>query len=519
MIARALMVQGTGSDVGKSLLVAGLCRAFTRRGLRVVPFKPQNMSTNAAALADGSEIGRAQALQAQACGIEPVADMNPILLKPEAEGRCQIVAGGRRVKSVSAREWLAERQKHLPETVAAFGRLAERADLVLAEGAGSPAEVNLRQGDVANMGFAQACGCPVALVGDIDRGGVVASLLGTLVALEASDAERIKGFIINRLRGDPTLFDDGVAFLEARMVKIPCLGVIPFLNDAETLPDEDSFALDRRLDRRPRPPRSDGAIRVVVPRLPRIANFDDLDPLIAENDVDVEFVASDDPLPLDADLIVLAGSKATLADLRELRRRGWDIDIKAHARRGGRILGICGGLQMLGRRIADPLGIESGRPDEDNGLGLLDLNTEFVADKRVIRVVARHRDGRELLRGYEMRLGRINGEATRRPFLRVAPLDRESEASDDVAPEGALSPCGRVAGTHVHGLFASAALRRALLDALRRDASLDLAADPERAEDDATRNVDIALDRIAERLERHLDLERLLALAEKPKLS
>ena len=368
------------------------------------------------------------------------------------------------------------------------------------------------------MGFAQACGCPVALVGDIDRGGVVASLLGTLVALEASDAELIKGFVINRLRGDPTLFNDGVAFLEARM-KIPCLGVIPFLNDAETLPDEDSFALDRSPQSpsaNPAERRSDSRRRATTSanrqlRRPRSAHRR------KRRRCRVRRLGR--PPSLDADLIVLAGSKATLADLRELRRRGWDIDIKAHARRGGRILGICGGLQMLGRRIADPLGIESGRPDQDHGLGLLDLNTEFVADKRVIRVVARHRDGRELLRGYEMRLGRINGEATRRPFLRVAPLNRESEASDDVAPEGALSPCGRVAGTHVHGLFASAALRRALLDALRRDASLDLAADPERAEDDATRNVDIALDRIAERLERHLDLERLLALAEKPKLS
>ena len=356
-MAKALMIQGTCSNAGKSLLVAGLARAYTRRGLPVRPFKPQNMSNNAAVTADGGEIGRAQALQARACGIEPLVDMNPVLLKPQSETGAQVVVQGRVLGSCSARDYHALKPQLLPRVLESFGRLRAAADLVLVEGAGSPAEVNLRAGDIANMGFARAADVPVVLAGDIERGGVIAQLVGTVLLLEPEERALLVGYVVNKFRGDPALFDDAHPLIEAR-TGLRSLGVVTWLERARDLPKEDILGLaelaadGRATDGRP--------IRVAVPRLPRLANFDDLDPLAAEPDVDLRVLEPGQALAGDTDLVVLPGSKATLGDLAALRAEGWDVDILAHVRRGGWVLGLCGGYQMLGRRIADPLGLEGG---------------------------------------------------------------------------------------------------------------------------------------------------------------
>ncbi|HEX3953018.1 MAG TPA: cobyric acid synthase, partial [Stellaceae bacterium] len=417
------MLQGTGSDVGKSLLVAGLARAFTRRGLRVRPFKPQNMSNNAAVTADGGEIGRAQALQARACGVAPTTDMNPVLLKPQSEGAAQIVLCGRVHGQAAARDYRALAPTLLPEVLAAFHRLGAGVDLVLVEGAGSPAEINLRHGDIANMGFAEAADVPVVLIGDIERGGVIAQLVGTHALLTPSERARVAGYIVNKFRGDIRLFDDGVTAIGER-TGWRSFGVVPYFPGAASLPAEDSMALAY-----PHPPLADASgppspamrervndggrspeagegrrIKIAVPVLPRIANFDDLDPLRAEPAVELIMVRSGRPLPRDADLIILPGSKATTADLAALRREGWDIDILAHHRQGGRVLGLCGGYQMLGRHIADPEGHE-GSPDSARGLGLLDVETVLGGDKRLLETAGHDIASGAPVRGYEMHLG------------------------------------------------------------------------------------------------------------------
>ena len=350
MTVRALMFQGTGSDVGKSVLTAGLCRAYTRRGLAVRPFKPQNMSNNAAVTSDGGEIGRAQALQARACGAAPHTDMNPVLLKPQTETGAQVIVHGKIIGNAKAREYQAMKPDLMGAVLDSFRRLSERADLVLIEGAGSAAEVNLRAADIANMGFAEAADVPVVLIGDIDRGGVIAQLVGTWNLLSDSERARTRGFIVNKFRGDATLFDDGLAIIREQTA-MASYGVVPFLAEAGRLPREDAFDLGAE-DAKP------GAIKIAVPVFSRIANFDDLDPLRAEPDVSVIMVRAGAALPGDADLILLPGSKATLADLAFVREQGWDIDIAAHVRRGGAVLGICGGYQMLGKTVSDPGGIE-----------------------------------------------------------------------------------------------------------------------------------------------------------------
>jgi len=482
----ALMLQGTGSDVGKSLLVAGLGRALTRRGLAVRPFKPQNMSNNAAVTADGGEIGRAQALQARACGVAAVADMNPVLLKPQSERGAQIVVEGRVFAAASAREYQSLKPQLLPRVLASFARLAAGTDIVLVEGAGSAAEVNLRQGDIANMGFAAAADLPVVLVGDIDRGGVIAALAGTEALLEPGERARLKGYIINKFRGDPLLFESGVAILRAR-TGLDCLGIVPFFAAARDLPAEDGVALDGWRTAAPRA----GALRIAVPRLPRIANFDDLDPLRAEPGVALDLVPPGRALPL-CDLVLLPGSKATLADLAALRAEGWDIDILAHARRGGSVLGICAGYQMLGRRIADPEGIE-GPPDEAPGLGLLEVETVLAAEKILAEAEGVEVASGAPVRGYEMHVGRTTGAATARPMLRLGGRD-----------DGAVSPDGRIAGCHLHGLFAGDAFRRAFLARLGGvgDAALDY-----------ERRIEATLDALADHLEASLDVPRLLEIA------
>jgi adenosylcobyric acid synthase len=484
--AAAVMLQGTGSDVGKSLLVAGLGRALTRRGFSVRPFKPQNMSNNAAVTADGGEIGRAQALQARACRVAAQSAMNPVLLKPHADATAQVVVEGRVFANASARDYHALKPRLLPRVMASFERLAAACDIVLVEGAGSPAEVNLRAGDIANMGFALAAELPVVLVGDIDRGGVIAALAGTMALLEPEERALLKGYIVNKFRGDLRLFDSALAVLRAR-TGLDCLGIVPFFERARALPAEDGVALDRWS---PAPSRHD-PLRIVVPRLPRIANFDDLDPLAAEPRVIVDLVSPGRPLPL-CDLILLPGSKATLADLAALRAEGWDIDIRAHARQGGAVLGICGGYQMLGRQIADPAGVE-GPPGAGEGLGLLDVETVLTGEKLLVAAEGIALAGGAPVRGYEMHVGRTEGPGTARPMLRLG-----------ARCDGAVSADGRIAGCHLHGLFASDGFRRAFLARLGGcgDPSLDYEA-----------RIEATLDALAQHLEASLDIARLVEIA------
>ena len=508
-MARALMLQGTGSDVGKSLLLAGMARAYSRRGLRVRPFKPQNMSNNAAVTADGGEIGRAQALQARACGVAPVRDMNPVLLKPQSDSGAQIVLDGRVWGSASAGAYRRLAPSLLPAVLAAFARLAEAADLVLVEGAGSPAEINLRAGDIANMGFAEAAQVPVVLIGDIERGGVIAQLVGTSALLTDSERASLAGYIVNKFRGDIRLFDGGIAALGAR-IGLRSFGTVPFFPAAALLPAEDSLgarssrgtlasrrAGEGRVRGASRPPAAGLTLRIAVPVLPRIANFDDLDPLCAEPGVELVMVHPGRPLPRDAALVILPGSKATLADLGFLRREGWDIDILAHRRQGGQILGLCGGYQMLGRTIADPLGLE-GPSATAPGLGLLEIDTVLGAEKRLQSI-----SGVELacgmpVAGYEMHLGTTTGPGLDRPMLHLAGRG-----------DGAVSADGLVAGCYLHGLFASDRFRRAFLARLGAAAG-DFAYQT---------RIEATLDALADHLEHHLDLSALLAAARPPRFA
>ena len=474
---RALMFMGTGSDVGKSLIVAGLCRAYTNRGLRVAPFKPQNMSNNAAVTADGGEIGRAQALQARAARREPLTAMNPVLLKPEHESGAQLVVRGKRIGSLPAREYWKKRGELLPEVLKAFNELD--AELVLVEGAGSASEVNLRASDIANFGFAQAANVPVVVIGDIDRGGVIASLVGTFAVIDQRDRALIRATLINRFRGDPALFADGREFIVSR-TGVPCLGPIPFFPDAMKLPAEDSLALDRK-------DKSGGRFVIAVPRLPRIANFDDLDPLRAEPNVSVVIVEPGAPLPQSADLVLLPGSKATRADLAAMRKYGWDIDILAHHRAGKPVFGICGGYQMLGKSVADPLGIE-GEPGDSEGLGLLDVVTTLTEVKELRIQTAKHMAFGDAISGYLMHMGVTTGPDCDRPFAMIG-----NEA------DGATN--GVVAGTYLHGIFAADPFRRTFLNDI---------GDPSVSYESS---IDTTLDALAAHLERHLDLDALLGLA------
>jgi len=487
-MATALMFQGTGSDVGKSFVVAGLARALVRRGLDVAPFKPQNMSNNAAVTGDGGEIGRAQWLQALACKRPASVDMNPVLLKPEGDRSCQVVVRGRVAGRLEARRFGTDRARLMGVVLDSFARLCRAADIVLVEGAGSPAETNLRQGDIANMGFARAAGVPVVLIGDIDRGGVIASLVGTHAVLDADDRALIAGFLINKFRGEAALFDDGLAEIVAR-TGWPAFGVLPMLSQAARLPAEDAVVLERTR------PTTEG-LRIVVPMLSRIANFDDLDPLADEPGVSVEMMPPGRPLPVDADLVVLPGTKATLADLAFLREQGWDIDIHAHVRRGGAVLGLCGGYQMLGRRIANPRGIE-GWAGAAPGLGLLDIETELGEDKVLRPVIGVHVETGLPVSGYEMHMGRTRGPDCARPLLHL---------EDEARADGAVSADGRIAGCYVHGLFTSDAFRHAFLARLGwRGTGRAYGA-----------GLETALDAIAEQFEAHLDIDGLLHAAAPP---
>lgn len=476
------MLQGAGSNVGKSTLVAGLCRLARRRGIVVRPFKPQNMSNNAAATPEGGEIGRAQALQARAAGLSPHADMNPVLLKPEGAGRAQIIVQGRRLTSLGASDYAALKPQLRAAVIESYRRLAAVADLVLVEGAGSPAEINLRAGDIANMGFAEAVAAPVVLVGDIDRGGVIAQLVGTQSVLDPADAARIQGFVVNKFRGDPRLFEDGYRAIAER-TGWRGYGVLPWFRDAHRLPGEDSLDLDPERGARRR-----AGIVVAVPAPPQIANFDDLDPLAAEPGVDLRIIRAGEALPGDADLVLLPGAKSTIGDLGAFRAAGWDVDLHAHLRRGGRALGLCGGYQMLGRRIHDPDGVE-GAPGSAEGLGWLDVETVMTSEKRVAPASGLHLSSGAAVSGYEIHLGRTDGPDCARPYLEI-----------NGRRDGAQSADGRVAGCYLHGLFAEDGFRRAFLG----DAASDLAYET---------MVDATLDALADHLEAHLDVDGLLALA------
>ncbi|WP_299611283.1 cobyric acid synthase [uncultured Tateyamaria sp.] len=481
-MAKALMFQGTGSNVGKSMLVAGMCRIAVRRGLSVAPFKPQNMSNNAAVTTDGGEIGRAQALQAMACGLPPHTDMNPVLLKPETDVGSQVVVQGKRLTTVKARAYSKLKPTLMTAVLDSFHRLKAQHDLVLVEGAGSPAEVNLRRGDIANMGFAQAAECPVVLAGDIDRGGVIAQIVGTQAVIDPADAALIQGFLINRFRGDPSLFDDGYAMIEKRTGWCG-FGVVPWFEEAWNLPAEDALDIAT-------PSRPDG-VHIVCLKLSRIANFDDLDPLAQEPGVRLTMLHAGQPLPADTDVVIIPGSKSTRGDLQFLQDQGWDEDIRAHARRGGHVLGICGGYQMLGQVVDDPEGLE-GPAGATPAIGLLDVQTTMTDDKRLTTVDAMHVPSGQAFQGYEIHIGRSDGPDRARPFAQVAGQD-----------EGALSPNGRIAGSYLHGMFHDDGFRGAWLASIGASAGNTSYGD----------TVEATLDALADHLETYLDIDALLACA------
>jgi len=479
-MTKAMMIQGAGSNVGKSMLVAGICRALLRRGHSVVPFKPQNMSNNAAVTTDGGEIGRAQALQAMACQQPAVVDMNPVLLKPETDIGAQVVVQGKRMTTVKAREYSTLKPQLMPKVLESFFRLAITADFIIIEGAGSPAEINLREGDIANMGFAEAANIPVVLIGDIDRGGVIAQMVGTNVILPKRDQTRIKGFAINKFRGDISLFDGGMKAIE-KQTNWQNLGVLPWFPNAWKLPAEDVMDIATR---------PGGGIKIVVPRLARIANFDDLDPLVAEPNVTVEIIEPGRPLPGDAALVILPGSKSTISDLENFRANGWDIDLQGHQRRGGHILGICGGYQMLGKKIHDPDGIE-GRPRTVSGLGYLNVETVISPKKNLSLINAFTIESNVPVSGYEIHMGQTSGPDCERNWLRLPNRN-----------EGAMNGSRNVRGSYLHGLFNSDVFRSEFLSNLGAASNLvSYQADIEKT-----------LDELGEFIEKHLDVNKLISL-------
>jgi adenosylcobyric acid synthase len=475
------MIQGTASDAGKSTVVAGLCRLLYRRGIRVVPFKPQNMALNSAVTADGGEIGRAQAVQAQAAGLEPHTDMNPVLLKPSSDMGAQVIIHGKALAQMQAQDYHHYKRTAMAAVLASHTRLCQQYEVVMVEGAGSPAEVNLREGDIANMGFAEAVDCPVLLVADIDKGGVFAQLVGTLALLSESERSRIGGFIINRFRGDIALLQPGLDWLEQKTGK-PVLGVLPYLHDLH-LEAEDAVPRDNiRADRE--------KFQVAVPVLPRISNHTDLDPLRLHPALDLHLVGTGEAPP-PADLIILPGSKNVRADLQWLRDNGWEEALRRHLRYGGKVIGICGGYQMLGEAIHDPLGLE-GSPGSSEGLGWLALETTLHEEKRLTRVSGRLLLEGAAVEGYEIHMGVSRGAALQNPLVRL-----------DGTTDGAISGDNQVLGSYLHGLFDRPEAAGALLRwaGLAGAEGLDYAALREQE-----------IDRLADMMEAQLDMGRLLGL-------
>lgn len=493
MTGKVLVVLGTSSSVGKSLLVAGLCHLFARRGVKVAPFKAQNMSNNAAVCPDGSEIGRAQYTQALASGLEPHVDMNPVLIKPEADSRSQVVVMGRPWKTLSARDYYPQKKILWKEATAALDRLREQYELIIIEGAGSAAELNLREGDIVNMAIARYAKAPVLLAGDIDRGGIFAQLIGTVWLLEPEERELVKGLIVNKFRGDISLFTDGVRILEEKS-EVPVLGVVPYLHDL-FIPEEDAVALENPFET---PGSMTEELEIVVVHLPRIANFDDFDPLSAEPGVRVRYVDSPEDVWNPA-AIIIPGTKSTINDLAWLRSQGFEKVIQKHAQNGAAVVGICGGYQMLGEVVHDPQHVESKR-DSAPGLGLLPIETVFAGEKATHQASAQIQNGSgwfanlegQTVTGYEIHMGRTDSKS---PWMKI--IERSGQSVQ--VPDGATSEDGKVWGCYVHGLFANDNLRRAWLGDLGWNENKAAEKDPFAA----------SLTRLADTLESALDMDML----------
>ena len=492
MTAKVLMVQGTSSSAGKSLLVAGLCRLYARRGIRVVPFKAQNMSNNAAICPDGAEIGRAQANQAHAAGLDPHVDMNPVLIKPEADSRAQVVVMGKAWHTLDAREYYPKRDELWPLVTAALDRLREQYELVIIEGAGSAAELNLKHLDIVNMAVAKHAQAPVLLVGDIDRGGIFAQLIGTTSLLDEEERQLLRGFVVNKFRGDIALFQDGVEIIEHRSGK-PVLGVLPYIHDL-LIPEEDAVVLEEGGGSS-----LQGNIDIAVIHLPRIANFDEFDALKAEAGVRLRYVSSPEDLG-QPDAIIIPGTKSTIGDLEWLRTRGFEPALQAHVSGGGALVGICGGYQMLGQRILDPQSIESDKTEE-NGLAFLPVETRFEGEKATHQSQVHIEAGPgwmadlkgESLTGYEIHMGRTESP---QPWLRIAQRNGQPAKRLD----GAASPDAKVWGCYIHGIFDNPAFRRTWLKSL-------FWSPPDESIDRTT--FDASLNRLADELKRRLDMARL----------
>ena len=497
MSAKSLMVMGTASDVGKSVVVTALCRAFARAGVRVVPFKSQNMSNNAAVCPGGGEIGRAQAVQAEACGLEPTVDMNPVLLKPETETGCQVVIRGQARFHMRAHEHQRYRTEAWPEIVTSYRTLAERFDLIVIEGAGGAAEINLRERDMVNWAIAELADAPVLLVADIDKGGVFASLVGTIELLSPTERQRVKGFLINKFRGDIRLLESGLHFLKER-TGIPVLGVLPYLRELR-IPQEDAAALETS-----RSFHTKREVTVGVVRVPRISNYTDFAPLEEEPDVTVHYLTDPAAAPR-LDMLILPGSKSTVADLRWLRHTGWEDYLVRHLRTQGWVIGVCGGYQMLGHRILDPKGVESDTT-ETVGLGLLDVTTCFNMKKVTAHVEGHELSTKLLILGYEIHAGRVMRQQSARPLFHLS--RRNTETVDEL--EGAQSVDGHVLGTAIHGVFDNSQFRRDVIDRIRTAKGLASLA--------ATASVDITVrrmqeyDRFADVLKANTDIVRIAAL-------
>ncbi|TAK91888.1 MAG: cobyric acid synthase [Burkholderiaceae bacterium] len=471
------MIQGCTSDAGKSAMVTALCRVLARRGVKVAPFKPQNMALNSAVTSDGGEIGRAQAVQAQAARIAPHTDHNPVLLKPTHDKVAQIIVQGKAIGTLDALEYHDYKRRAREAVFDSYRRLQQQYDWIVVEGAGSPAEINLRANDIANMGFAEEADCPVWLVADIDRGGVFAHIVGTLACLSETEQQRIRGFIINRFRGDIALLQAGLDWLEQRTGK-PVLGVVPYLQGLE-LAAEDALRINAART---------GGFRIIVPALPRISNHTDFDPLQRLPEIDFRFIGPGRAIPA-ADLIILPGTKNTRADLDWLRAQGWETALRRHLRYGGKVMGICGGYQMLGTRIADPLGME-GAAGESTGLGLLDVATMLAGDKHLENVSAALSWADVHLQGYEIHHGQTHGADTRQPFALIGSEHR---------PDGAMSADGQVLGTYLHGVFDTSAAARALLAWAGCNVSTAT---------NAGQVLDAAIDRLSDAVEQSIDWDK-----------
>lgn len=478
------MFQGTGSDVGKSLMVSGICRALKNRNINTAPFKPQNMSNNAGVTIDGGEIGRAQLLQAKACGKDAHTDMNPVLLKPQSNTGSQVIVQGKVLKSVSS-EYFRELKPELMSAVLdSFNRLINNNDIVVIEGAGSPAEVNLRDGDIANMGFALETNTPVILVVDVDRGGSIASIIGTMAVLTAEEKKLVKGYVINKFRGDIKLYDDALDIIN-KETGLKCFGVLPWFEKAGLLPAEDAVALDNISNTD-----TANSKKICVLKTPRISNFDDLDPLKQTDNIDLHILSNGEPIPSDCDMVLLVGSKSTISDLEYIKSVGWDIDIKSHHRRGGLVMGICGGYQMLGNVINDPNNIES-NISSITGLGLLNVETTLDTTKQLNEYTGIDTITNSNFIGYEMHMGKTTGNDCDNPFSH----------NGDNQPDGAISKCGKVFGSYIHSIFNDDEFRSAFLSKIFDTKIINNSYD---------KTVEATLDELAEHIEKYLDMDGIL---------